>query len=127
MGHTAVVFGNKLWIIGGNGKNDVWYSTDGASWSAATDSAGFLPREGHAAAVFNNQLWVIGGKGSDTTSFNDAWYSIDGTAWQEASAFCGFSPRFSPGAAVFLNKLWIIGGVYFNGNYLYYNDIWYLQ
>jgi len=36
-GHSALAFNGKLWIIGGNGsgengvRNDVWYSTDGAT------------------------------------------------------------------------------------------------
>lgn len=41
--------------------NDVWYTIDGASWSAATYSADFAPRAGHSGVVFNNRLWAIAG------------------------------------------------------------------
>ena len=41
--HQMVVFNNKLWIIGGRKSdvlysNEIWNSTDGASWTQATVS-----------------------------------------------------------------------------------------
>ena len=70
--HTTAVFNNKLWVIGGNLKNDVWCSSDGVNWIQATASAPWSGRGGHTTAVFNNKLWVIGG--SDGRRKNDVWF-----------------------------------------------------
>jgi hypothetical protein len=50
--------------------NDVWYSSDGANWIQATNSAGWSSRDGHTSVVHDNKMWVIGGD-----YLNDVWYS----------------------------------------------------
>src|SRR6185503_7075937 len=66
----AVAFAGKMWVIGGGDFgdgtsarffNDVWSSTDGATWTLVTGSAPFSPRWGHTVTVFNDKIWVIGG------------------------------------------------------------------
>ncbi|HDQ26121.1 MAG TPA: hypothetical protein ENN43_05180 [bacterium] len=96
-GHTGVVFGQKMWVIGGtpdgvNGLNDVWYSedgavwvTDGAEWVTATASAAFSGRWGHQSQSgidysINKYIFVIGGR-SQGDYFNDVWSSENGKNW----------------------------------------------
>jgi hypothetical protein len=53
------VFDGKMWVIGGRDyedeRADVWCSSDGVTWTQATDSAAFGPRCWHASVVFRQQ------------------------------------------------------------------------
>lgn len=92
-GGTSIVFDNKMYIIGGrinrlapDMANDVWYSTDGVEWTAATRNAEWSARMNMAVTSFDGKLWVLGG----TTIvggiyYNDAWYSSDGVEWIAAT------------------------------------------
>jgi len=71
--HSAVVFDDKLWVLGG-GANDVWYSSDGVNWNCATDSAGWSSRESQTSVEFDNKLWVLGGYLYDSQYGSDVWY-----------------------------------------------------
>jgi hypothetical protein len=116
--HTAIVFNNKMWLIGGwtgytsmrQYLNDVWCSTDGISWALATANAGFSSRCFHTSIVYDNKIWVIGGLDSSDNRLNDIWYSSDGTTWIQATSSAGFSPREGHTSVVFDNKMWVIGG-----------------
>lgn len=97
--------------------NDVWKSSDGANWSAATTAAAFGSRYNFASAVFNNEMWIMGGSGSAVTNsggtdYDDAWYSTDGANWTAASTSIPFSVNANEGAAAvsFNSKIWIFGG-----------------
>lgn len=125
--HTSIAFDNKLWVVSGYEghyyETDVWYSSNGASWSAATTSTPFYGRSGHATVVFDNKMWVIGGYIGGENS-NDIWYSDDGINWIRATD-PPFSKRVNHTAAVYDNKIWVIGG---HGNSAVggeLNDVWY--
>ncbi len=124
-GHTAVVFDNKIWVLGGtdaNGKkNDVWYSTDGINWTCATSSAGWSGRSRHTSVISDNKIWVLGGY--ETTSRNDIWFSTDGITWSLATSSAGWSAREGHTSVVFDNKIWVLGG-YATGVGSA-NDVWY--
>jgi hypothetical protein len=133
--HASVIFNNKMWVIGGGSSffgtqkytsfNDIWYSTDGVTWTNATHNAAFPPRSGHSIIVFNNKMWIIGGY-NDTTDLNDIWSSTDGVNWIEVTEHAQFSPRSEHASIVFDNKIWVIAGCNKNnnGSYTYKNDIW---
>ena len=79
---SAIVFNDKLWIIGGyDGQrlNDIWYSEDGENWTEATSNPQFSRRTGHTSVVFDDKMWVIGGY--DGAYNNEVWTSIDGENW----------------------------------------------
>jgi hypothetical protein len=131
-GHASVSFNNKMWVIGGVGYqgpnnlvyyNDVWYSTDGATWVQATANAGFSPRRDYSSLVFNNKIWVIAGDCDSPGHGSDVWYSEDGITWIQATANAGFSPRHSHSSLVFDNKMWVIAGEDYSGGLL--SDAWY--
>jgi hypothetical protein len=102
---TAVVFKNRLWILGGVGRRDVWSSTDGKTWTQASATAQWSERLNNGGLVFDGRMWVFGGRG-----LNDVWYSSDGKRWQLAFAQAPWSTRTAFHSVVFDNKLWIYGG-----------------
>jgi len=63
-GHTAVVYGGKMWIIGGGGAGsgyDVWYSTNGTNWTRTISWRRPADREFHTSVVFGGKMWIVGG------------------------------------------------------------------
>ncbi len=130
---TTAVFDGKLWVLGGNGptengwkvSNDVWWSSDGATWIQAAEHAGWSPRI-TTAAVFDNRLWVLGGANGNVLSaktafFNDVWWSLDGVTWTQATGQAGWSAR-GTAAVVFDGKLWVLGGL--SQGLATSNDVW---
>ena len=134
----SLVFRDRMWFMGGwyNGRlsghsasNEVWWSTDGAEWEAATTDAGWSPRLAAGAVVFDDRMWILGGTenyffGDQSDLRNDVWYSCDGKQWTLATANAGWSPRAYHQAVVHDNRIWVLGG----GNYLpeneFRNDVW---
>jgi len=131
--HTAVVYDEKIWILGGYGNkknlNDVWYSSNGIDWTQATSSAPWSKRSSHSSVVFNNQMWLVGGWSGWGKNNNDVWYSTDGINWKESSA--SWEPRWGHTSTVHDNKIWVMGGNIYgenNGekrNTGDNNDVWY--
>jgi hypothetical protein len=127
--HTSVVYNNKMWVIGGyyssrtenKDLNDVWYSTDGVTWTAATSAVAFSARSSHTSVVYDNKICVIGGSYVGNR-LNDVWYSADGVTWTEATSAAAFSTRSSHSSVIYDNKMWVIGG--YNGS-ARINDVWY--
>ncbi len=132
------VFNGRIWVIGGDTKNypqqstwdlahDVWYSTDGITWTETTDGAAFSPRSNFPATSFDDKLWVIGGWNGSAV-FNDVWYSTDGITWSKSTDHAAFSPRSDCAATGSDGKLWVISGAtysdYPNGKWEYNSDIW---
>ena len=87
--HSSVAYDGKIWVIGGGFgnppfvytfKNDVWYSSNGTSWTQATSVAPWCERYGHSSTVYNQRIWVIGG--NDRTNRNDVWET--GGEWYAA-------------------------------------------
>ena len=113
VGHAAVAFKGRIWVIGGSGPdgftNDVWSSPDGKTWSKAKTPP-FAPRADHAAVAFQDKLWVLGGSGEELESFSDIWCSADGENWDLITAKAGFGRRDHHAAVAFDGKLWVIGG-----------------
>lgn len=129
-GHTSVFFDDKIWNIGGERyeidynwvkKNEVWFSSDGVTWTRATHNAGWSPRIQHTSVVFDGKMWVIGGSNSGDT-YSDVWYSTDGESWTQATSDAGWGPRFGHTSVVFDGKIWVIGGYVDDVGIV--NDVW---
>ncbi|CAM9417418.1 unnamed protein product [Chrysoparadoxa australica] len=112
--------------------NDVWHSTDGATWVPLTLNAEWAPRADHALVAFYNTLYVMGGATASETGrhevayLNDVWaaplptqdslaarpavWQNNGTAAWDARA--GMSALMEPSAAVnsFQPRIYLIGG-----------------
>lgn len=60
--------------------NDVWSTTDGATWDLVTEAAGWSPRPGHVCELLGNQFICFGGFGLIENP-DDVWVSVDGRQW----------------------------------------------
>lgn len=99
------VFDNKIWIIGGEDKNnkyaDIWNSTDGINWTKQKDDLPFGKRSGSQIVLLKDQLYLLD---------NDVWQSSDGLNWQKISnEIIPGVPIFGYKALVFDNKIWLLG------------------
>jgi hypothetical protein len=125
--HAALVFNNKMWVLGGLNSsfaplNDVWSSTDGVTWTRATATAAWAARQDHASHVYDNKMWVMGGDGNVLGSNkNDVWYSTDGANWTQATGAAAWTKRSGLTSLVYDNKMWTVGGA---SDTIYYNDVW---
>jgi hypothetical protein len=126
----AIVFDNKLWIMGGGHRspkpiptNDVWCSEDGVKWTLATGSAGWKPRLWFSTVVYRDRMWVIGGWSEEKGNFGDVWYSRDGRTWTELKSDVIWSPRHEHSAMVFRDKIWVAGGAA-DPSYKLNSEVW---
>jgi hypothetical protein len=126
--------------------DEVWSSTDGATWIPETLDAPWEGRAGLSVVVHKGAIYVLGGSRGDDAStggtgrvlFNDVWTSRDGRTWTEVA---GDGPRWSPraGAAVVSKDgyIYLLGGERgFSCGFdptspcqpatetLYFNDVW---
>jgi hypothetical protein len=92
-GHTLMANSQGMWLIGGNGGdnleffNDVWFSSDGVTWTNKGD-APFTPRMGHASVIKDGYLYVIGGLSDDWETFlGDVWRAYIGGTDLDASSY----------------------------------------
>jgi hypothetical protein len=117
-----------MWILGGIDGfdpsvgllNDIWYSTDGETWTEATASAEWAPRYGHTAIAYEDRMWIMGGYASAEYQ-NDVWSSDDGISWTLETNNAGWPPRHRHASVNFNDKIWILGGSSTNAKY---NDVW---
>lgn len=128
-----LVYDNKLWVIAGSTygtsyKNDVWYSTDGTTWTRATASAAFSGRYGLGVCVYNDLMWVISGRTGAASYADDVYSSSDGVTWTLVKSSAAFTACSQMGIMVYDNKMWMTGG--YTGSYIdevYYSsdgDTW---
>ena len=126
-GMASTTFNGAMWIAGGVDNvantyhNDVWYSTNGTTWTEATSGAAWGARMGAVLLSFNNKLWLIGGFLGTGSPANDVWCSTDGANWSDTT--CGSTsafaqPRQFANGFVFNNKMWIMGGLGNSSTYL---------
>lgn len=114
--YGAVVFNDKIWLMGGfdgqNYYNDVWNSSDGVQWSRVAEKTAWNPRIVGAAVVFKNRIWIIGGGvidgvPTDGLGEREVWSTADGINWtrvtDKMARLWGTSP------VVFDGKLWLVG------------------
>lgn len=130
-GHTATVFGNRIWLIGGKTSpstfsTSIWSSQNGITWQRE-GSIPFDKRIYHTTVVHDGKLILIGGiSDSEQDPFlNDVWTSGDGRNWALAVAEAPFARRYGHGCTVFKNRIMLIGG--FNdaiGSNASYGDVW---
>jgi N-acetylneuraminic acid mutarotase len=119
LGHTSVVFDNKMWVIGGlhmgdlgsESLNDVWYSTNGAQWYQATSSGPWAARMRHSSVTHDGKMWVIFGTVgyTDHVEFReDVWCSTNGTAWTRTTD--SGDQRYGHSSVVYGGRMWVLGG-----------------
>jgi hypothetical protein len=128
----AVVFNNKIWIMGGGSRapkpiptNDVWSSDDGVNWKQVTDGAPWVPRLWFSAVVYRDRMWVLGGW-AESGNFGDVWYSKDGRSWTELKSDVIWTKRHEHSAFVFKDRIWVAGGAA-EPRYALNSEVWSLE
>jgi len=118
--HASVVYDDKIWVMGGGvydttaafntavDYNDVWFSTDGTTWTAATSAAPWAERRFTCAAVHRDYLWLVGG--FHFGNRNDVWVTQNGWDWTPVQEPTVFSDRHEPSCLSFAGSLWVMGG-----------------
>lgn len=112
-----------MWVLGGyNGitvYNDVWYSSNGSTWTQATAAASCTGKFVHTSVVTSDgRIWVLGGYSNK----NDVWYSSDGSTWTQATAAASWTGRYAHTSVVTPDgRIWVLGG--YDGSNR--NDVWY--
>ena len=121
-----VVFGGKMWVIGGGTYdlrtylNDVWNSSDGANWTQVTAAAPWSGRQFHNVAVFDNKIWVVaGGTAASEGGTSDVWYSTDGLNWTRLPN-TPWLMRHASSLVPYQNAMWLACG----SDSAAYNDVW---
>lgn len=111
------------------------YDPSTLTWSVATSSAEWQPRDSAASFVFQNKIWTMGGLNGnkevspnhtveywESPHFNDIWSSEDGTTWKLESPHAQWAVRRSMSVVFFQDKLWMFGG--WSPITGYTSDIW---
>ena len=93
------------------------------SWTLATSSAGWEPRDSAASFVFQNKIWIMGGINGnakvnsnhtvlywEAPHFNDIWTTEDGENWKTEARKSFWLPKRSMSVVEFKGKLWMFGG-----------------
>jgi hypothetical protein len=150
-GAGALVFNERLWLIGGWNpsdpahfpricSNDVWSSADGAEWTLEKPNTFGTPQfdpvhdwEGRHTAgyvVHRGRLWIVGGDANQKHYMNDVWSSADGRTWERANPGrdVPWGPRVLHYAVSFQDRIWIMGGQtlpqFGPAAEVFYRDIW---
>ncbi len=109
-GLSSVVLNNEIYVLGGSKNdddaivgdmgppriyfNDVWKSSDGATWTQMTDDAPWAPRAGAAVVAKDGYIYLLGGEDGfvceplpfcEPPYFNDVWRSADGATWEQVT------------------------------------------
>mgnify|MGYP000530704194 CR=1 FL=1 len=64
--HTATIYNNKAFVIGGlttsgTQTNNIYYSEDMETWNLYTDTNPLEAIDSHCSLIYNSELWVFGG------------------------------------------------------------------
>ena len=145
-GLRAVTYRDEMYIFGGSTNddsaiigpsgpkrlyfNDVWKSSDGASWEQVTSNAPWEPRAGAVVVVKDDAMYMLGGEAGflcqpqpdcDPPYFNDVWRSEDGETWELIVAEAPWSSRPGHQCAVLEEHFVCFGGFGMIENPL---DVW---
>jgi len=129
-----VVFGGKMWLLGGWYSShapcptDVWNSADGVHWKPVTPKAPWIHADLPTTLVHKDKMWIMagwaGGRLPGASASNQVWCSSNGSDWMLATTG-PWRARLGAAGVVFRSKMWILGGVerYFDGDKLL-ADVW---
>lgn len=138
-----VVHDNKLWVVGGDLIDDVWFSSDGITWVMALSSAPFGKRYTPSAVSFGGFIYLYGGQYWSPVDWcnsrpdclpvglNDVWRSKNGVDWEKIQPNAPWSGRsLVHGGLYFNNEIFVVGGGLKNAveryseTYSEFGDIW---
>jgi|GEM_PF-658660 len=140
--HTAYIFNNKMWVVGGldannsieNGEpnydkaiyfNDVWSTNDGINWTREIEHANFPPIRSVSVFEVNGKLFMLGGYSPDPKVYykTGLWTSTDGVNWTKENVVLPWKVREGQKVIKFKDQYLMIGGVNY-GTRERFNDVW---
>ena len=115
--HSSVVYGGKMWVIGGNSTRKVYSSTDGITWTEEGTDALPVATYAHASAVYSiggtDKMLVIGGYTTAVTG--KVYSSTTGTTWTTIGTDALPVATYQHSSVVYpksgTDKMWAIGGL----------------
>ena len=121
-GHSATLYNNLIYVIGGNygsssNKNDVLtFNIATSTWTNIVYSGTFSARWAHTATLYNDVIYVTGGRiGTGTSNYNDVLIFILATnTWVTISPIGSYTPRGAHNAVLYNNAIYFMDGVYAN-------------
>ena len=150
-GAGALVFKDRMWLLGGWNpgdkkhfpricNNEVWSSKDGAGWDLIKANM-FLDKnfqadrdwEGRHTAgyvVHQEKMWIVVGDVNQGHYHFDVWNSGDGKNWTHVNKGkpVPWGPRALHYTVAFKDKIWVMGGQTIPnlaaGPEIFYRDIW---
>lgn len=131
-GAGALVFKDKMWLLGGWNahdeayfpkicSNEIWSSLDGETWTLEkpnTFDGRFNPgldwegRHSAGYAVYRNRMWIVGGDAVQGHHQFDVWNSENGKKWRHVNPNhpVPWGPRTLHHTLMFKDKIWVMGG-----------------
>lgn len=67
----AAVLNDRLYVTGGLGYTELWFTDDGTSWQKAVHQRGYPVKSGNTSVTHNDAVFIIGGNLNQTA--NDIW------------------------------------------------------
>jgi len=113
-GHCAVVYQDKIWIIGGKNEHNITLSSidcfnlQTEQWESHIADL-LHPRFNAAAAVYQDTIFVIGGRNDYQRLSSVEYYDPISEQWKEFAPLN--YPREGMTAVAFEGKLYVIGGI----------------
>jgi hypothetical protein len=148
-GAGALVFKDRLWLLGGWNPNDkvhfpricnneVWSSEDGLDWtlvkpntyldSTFSPVADWEGRHTAGYVVFKDRMWIVGGDANQRYYINDIWNSADGRTWTRVAEKAPWAPRVLHHTFVFKDRIWVMGGQtvpqFAAADEVFHRDVW---
>ncbi len=140
-GAGALVFDDRMWLLGGWNPSDrvnfpeicnseVWASSDGLTWTEEVAEAPWEGRHTAGYAVFQGTMWVLGGDPIQGYYQPDAWSSEDGITWTEQVSDLPWGQRVLHHTVVLDDRLYVMGGQTLpqftteDEESAFYNDVW---
>jgi len=141
-GAGFVVLNDTLYMLGGWNPgqfpfapttNEVWSSTDGATWIQvhADTRADWEPRHMAGWVAFKGQLWIVGGDANSGHYQSDVWSSPDGTTWTKITNAAPWGPRVLHYTVVYDGRIYVMGGQTMREMIpgatspdIFYSDVW---
>jgi hypothetical protein len=92
--YAVCSFSGRLWVMGGlvNGvrKNDVWYSSDGNTWTQATASAAWSIRtDPNVFTIAGGAIMALVGGADGGGQIYSVYTTVDGATWTVGTAVTG--------------------------------------
>ena len=140
-GAGALVFDDRMWLLGGWNPSDrvnfpetcnseVWSSEDGVTWTEEVAEAPWEGRHTAGYAVFDERMWILGGDAIQGHYQPDAWSSADGLTWTLEADDLPWGDRVLHHVAVLDGVIYVMGGQTLpqftdeDEETVLYNDVW---